>query len=57
MNFSLPAYVAVPRFPRGDEVCVYDGPRAWIAFAEKNHAGLRFQGSVEPRQRVGGVSP
>jgi hypothetical protein len=35
---------------------MHDGPRARVTFAEKNHARFRLQGSVEPRQRMRGVS-
>jgi hypothetical protein len=31
---------------------MHDGPRTWIAIAEKNHTRLRLQGGVEPRQGV-----
>jgi hypothetical protein len=51
-----PIRVDIPHCLSRDAVCVHDGPRAWIVFAEKDHARLRLQGSVEPCQRVRGVS-
>ncbi len=53
---NLPVCVDVAHFLRRDAVCMHDGPRARIVFAAKNHARFRLQGSVEPRQRVRGVS-
>ena len=53
---NLPAYVAVPHFPRRDEVCVYDGPWARITVADKNHARFQLQRSIEPRHSVRGAS-
>jgi hypothetical protein len=49
---NLPIYVAVPHFPRRNGVCMYDGPSARITFADKKHARLHLQCSIEPRHSV-----
>jgi hypothetical protein len=46
---KLPVYVRAPHFSRREKVCVYDGPRARITFADKSHARFQFQRSIEPR--------
>ena len=56
LDVRFPASVVVPNIPRRDGVCVHDGPWAGITFADKSHARLRLQRSIEPRHSVRGAS-
>jgi hypothetical protein len=53
---NLPVYVRARRFSHREKVCVYDGPRARITFADKSHARFQFQRSIKPRYGMGGAS-
>ena len=37
-------------------VCMYDGPRARITFADKSHPRFQFERSIKPRYGVRGAS-
>ena len=53
---NLPVYVRARRFSHREKVCVYDGPRARITFADKSHARFQFQRSIKPRYGMRGAS-
>jgi hypothetical protein len=53
---NLTVSIAVPHFSRRDVVCVYDRPWTRITFADKDHARLQLQRSIEPRHSVRGAS-